>query len=335
MISTACRRRIRSVALLIICIVGTCATNAFVFPKSTSSNLVRNQDSTVIANHLEKYSAASNTRLSSTLPQTISQLSNPASAFTQMTSSVQGIPAIAYFLVLCSAGFGVPVSEDLLCIFAGTMLPIAKIQSPARRIRLITALYLGVVISDLITFSIGRMMKVGLLEPLRNRMSLGEEQPITSDKEGVIGAVTSTGSNGEVKLGKRDRVLQKLESVGDWAGFYARMSVGFRPAMMILAGFSGNVSFTKYTLGTAGGAVISLAAQLLLGYSMRHKPSDILALSSKLLVVAPAVLISGFAIFLIRQGNSKKFPTLGTEEATTTTSTTTTIDKRTSTTKRQ
>jgi hypothetical protein len=215
----------------LLCIIAKCATNAFVVPQSPRKKHPRNQDSMVSTNHFRKYPAV-NTQLSSTLAQTISQLSNPASAFTQLTSSVQGTPAIAYFLVLCSAGFGAPVSEDLLCIFAGTMLPLNKIQSPARRIRLITALYLGVVISDLITFSIGRMMKVGLLEPLRKRMNLGE-QP-SSDKEGAV--ITESiqgsgihGSNGKDKMGKRDRVLQKLESVGDWAGFYARMSVGFRP----------------------------------------------------------------------------------------------------------
>jgi len=202
------------------------------------------------------------------------------------------------------------------------MLPLAKIQSPARRIRLIAALYLGVVISDLITFSIGRMMKVGLLEPLRKRMNLGQQQPISSaaDKEGTESTKTAgiDGGNGQAKLRKRDRVLQKLESAGDWAGFYARMSVGFRPAMMILAGFSGKVSYAKYTLGTAVGGVISLAAQLLLGYSMRHsRPSDILALSSKLLMVAPVVLIGGMAIFLIRQGDFAKRPSQSMEETTT------------------
>lgn len=75
--------------------------------------------------------------------------------------------------------------------------------------------------------------------------------------------------------------------------------------MMILAGFSGKVSFAKYILGTAGGGVITLSAQLLLGYSMRHKPSDILAVSSKLLVVAPVTLITTFVVWLMRHnGNS-------------------------------
>lgn len=77
---------------------------------------------------------------------------------------------------------------------------------------------------------------------------------------------------------------------------------------MILAGFSGKVSYAKYTLGTAVGGIISLTAQLLLGYSMRHKPSDILALSSKLLVIAPAALISGMIVYLIRQGEVARNP---------------------------
>lgn len=84
-------------------------------------------------------------------------------------------------------------------------------------------------------------------------------------------------------------------------------------AMMILSGFSGKVSFAKYTLGTAAGAVISLTAQLLLGFSMRHKPSDILAFSSKLLVVAPMALISAAVVWLMRQkdpsNNNRSEPT--------------------------
>ena len=83
------------------------------------------------------------------------------------------------------------------------------------------------------------------------------------------------------------------------------LPVSMYSAMMILAGFSGKVSFVKYTLGTSFGAVITLAAQLLLGYSMRHKPSDILAFSSKLLVAAPVALISTMLVYLFRQGASK------------------------------
>lgn len=39
--------------------------------------------------------------------------------------------------------------------------------------RFILALYCGVVLSDVITFTIGRMMRFGLLEPLRKKMKLG------------------------------------------------------------------------------------------------------------------------------------------------------------------
>lgn len=208
------RRTMQVLSLLLLCSIAP-TTNAFTFRQPRRRYLPQRQDPVPIRTHRQV-----NTKLPSTLGQTISQLSNPASAFTQLTKGAQATPAIAYFLVLLSAGFGVPVSEDLLCIFAGTMLPLDKIQSPARRIRLITALYLGVVISDLVTFTIGRMMKVGLLEPLRKRMNLGQKQ---SSK-------LNEGSNiEEIKLSKRDKVIQKLESAGDWAGFYARMSVGFRP----------------------------------------------------------------------------------------------------------
>lgn len=234
------RKIIRLVALLCVCI--TRKMDAFVFPELPRSGLTRNHDNAIFAKKYRKHHPISsprpvNTHLRSTLAQTVSQLSNPASAFTHLTNSVQGTPVIAYFLVLCSAGFGAPISEDLLCIFAGTMLPLDKIQSPARRIRLIAALYLGVVISDLITFSIGRMMKVGLLEPLRKRMNLGQQQqklqqlPYSEEAGDVamVSAQTNGSSNEEAKFRKRDRVLQKLESAGDWAGFYARLSAGFRP----------------------------------------------------------------------------------------------------------
>lgn len=213
------RRTIRLVAPTVLLFFANAATtNAFAVPQLSrrSNHVGRNSPLVPIRTQRQ-----ADTQLRSSLGQTISQLSKPASALTQLASSAHATPAIAYFLVLCAAGFGAPVSEDLLCIFAGTLLD--KIQTPARRIRLITALYLGVVISDLITFSIGRMMKVGLLEPLRKRMNLS-----SSSKEGASAPIA--GNNGEAKrLRKRDKVLQKLKSAGDWAGFYARLSVGFRP----------------------------------------------------------------------------------------------------------
>ena len=232
--------------------------------------------------------------ITKSLAATMSALSKPSTALVTLTEIGATTPPIVYFLSLVIAGFGIPISEDVLCIFAGTLLP--KLSTAAHKTKLILALYFGVVISDMITFSIGRMMRVGLLEPFRRRMNLGTSATTAGSSD------ENTPQQGKKKLGKRERAMAKLEKSGDWVGFVVRLSVGVRPAMMVLAGFSGKVSYAKYLLGTAVGAIISLSVQLLFGYSMsRHNPATILANISTFLLVAPLSIASVAGMLYLRR----------------------------------
>lgn len=216
-------------------------------------------------------------------------------ALESITDALSTTPPFIYFLCLIAAGFGVPVSEDAMCIFAGTILPSIWTADPGKRNRLLLALYGGVVLSDIITFCIGRALKMGILEPIRKRMNLQTDRiEFCKDDEDIpniiinddnIDQENNDDNDDDVicqvetpKLRKRDRVLKKLENAGDYAGFVIRFSVGFRAPMMIFAGFSGKVPLSKYVIGTCIGAIGSLSLQLSFGYVMRYNPAAVVGI---------------------------------------------------------
>lgn len=221
--------------------------------------------------------------------------SSPAEALVAITEVLSTTPPIAYFLSLLAAGFGVPISEDAMCIFAGTTL---STLHASKRNTMILALYAGVVLSDIITFSIGKALGKGLLQPLSKKMGLQKERidfcddqnleymNILKDEEEEVCAIPTPSTR------KRDRVLAKLEEAGDLAGFAIRFSVGFRAPMMLAAGFSNKISTLKYMTGTMLGAVCSLTLQLLLGFCMRNNPTAVLGAIASISTVVAAVPIT-------------------------------------------
>lgn len=167
-------------------------------------------------------------------------------------------PPCAYLLALLSAGVGMPVSEDALCMVVGSILPAV---SPAKRWRLIGSCYVGVVLSDLTTFCVGRALRRGLLEPVRRRLKLGSDgTTTTTDDDDTVAPPT--------RRRKRDRIKAKMEQAGDYVGFVVRLSVGMRGPLMLLTGFTDRVSSWKFCLGVMAGALVSLPVQLLVGYTM-------------------------------------------------------------------
>lgn len=234
-------------------------------------------------------------------------------ALESITDALSTTPPLVYFLCLIAAGFGVPVSEDAMCIFAGTILPTIWTVDPTKRNRLLLALYGGVVISDIITFCIGRALKMGILEPIRKRMNLQTERiefcndndididTMVKNKDAITNDDNIDGDKNEddticqvetPKLRKRDRVLNKLENAGDYAGFVIRFSVGFRAPMMLFAGFSGKVPLSKYVIGTCIGAMGSLSLQLLIGYIMRYNPAAVVGIIASISTFVALVPLS-------------------------------------------
>lgn len=281
---------------------------------------------------------------SSSAPSMISTLSHTISAFSQATtqSSTTAIsqitdvalstPPLGYFTCLVAAGFGVPVSEDALCIFAGTVLPTLwmKGSSTAASVggtlvdtqvkwKLLLALYAGVVVSDCITFGIGRMMRMGVLEPIRKRMKLSTEQiefceedtfqEEEWDEEAFMEEEAMEGEEPEgfcvvetPDLKKQNTILEKIQRAGNYTGFLVRFSIGMRTPMMLLAGFSGSIPFARYALGTAVGAICSLSCQLGLGYTMRGNPAalvGIVASVSTFVLMVPVVIAVASSMSMI------------------------------------
>jgi membrane protein DedA with SNARE-associated domain len=186
------------------------------------------------------------------------QTFSSSSALETVTSQALQTPPLAYFLCLLSAGFGVPVSEDALCLFAGTAWPTFSKQ---RRIQLFLALYAGVVLSDAVTFWAGRCLQLQMFEPLR--LKFNDLLPSDDDEEVLI-----LKENG--KMRKRDRIRRKMKKAGDYVGFVIRFSVGTRGPLMLVTGFLGKVSFFKFILGSSVGALLTLPLQLWLGYTLGH-----------------------------------------------------------------
>lgn len=231
---------------------------------------------------------------------TSSLTGSSASAVLQsITSKAVTTPPVAYFLALLSAGVGVPVSEDAICLFAGAVLPTLARQ---QQIKLCLALYLGIIGSDAITFWVGRALRLGVFLPLQQRL-LGSsaEQPKKAE-EGATAAVAAVGAQGPRR--KRDRIRKVAESAGDYVGFVTRFSVGMRGPLMILTGFWKKVTFWKYFLGCALGGAFTLPLQVWLGYTLGHNnPAAILGIVAGISTfifgssIAVAVASSGTLIY--------------------------------------
>ena len=187
--------------------------------------------------------------------QTIQTFSS--SSLETVTAQALQTPPLVYFLCLFSAGFGVPVSEDALCLFAGTAWPTFPRE---RKLRLFVALYAGVVLSDAVTFWAGRALRLGMFSSVRGRFD--DLLTSTEDTEIVL--------REDGKMRKRDRLRRKMKQAGDYVGFVIRFSVGTRGPLMLVTGFLGKVCFWKFILGSCAGALITLPLQLWLGYTLGH-----------------------------------------------------------------
>ena len=65
---------------------------------------------------------------------------------------IQDAPPVTYFVLLLLAGLGMPISEDLLSIWAGGLLGRG---APHPQVFYLLALYFGVIGSDMLSFYVG------------------------------------------------------------------------------------------------------------------------------------------------------------------------------------
>lgn len=159
-----------------------------------------------------------------------------------MGAYLEHAPPIAYFSYLMGAGFGLPFSEDALVAWIGSRLFVGFYQSWSQVTAVLVYVYVGVVLSDMATFSIGVLLKQGFFQRLkkwlfRDSNSLQRAVDIIQKWSGSVGAVQ-------------------------------RFSLGFRGPLCLISGFMG-VSPSQFALGAALAAPLTIAAQLFMGYLIR------------------------------------------------------------------
>ena len=126
--------------------------------------------------------------------------------FDSILSWLQDAPPVLYFVLLTSAGLGMPVSEDLLSIWAGSVIA-SEPAYPAWHYAL--ALYGGVILGDLITFNLGRLTQRGLGKRIQEAVF---KDPV-----------------------KVEKAMARIRKHGDSIGFVQRFSVGARLPLSFLA----------------------------------------------------------------------------------------------------
>jgi len=183
-----------------------------------------------------------------------------------------------------AAGIGIPVSEDALCIFSGTLLPT---YTPFKQFTLFLWLWAGVVASDVLTFKIGGWMRGGLFEPLK-KLFLGanslELQKTDSESAASTSTTTTTSSS---------PIIGRIKWAGDYIGFISRFSIGLRGPLMLVSGFGKFTTLPRFALGATLGGFFSLSMQLAAGFTLRHRPKAVMGVAGAMysyILVGPGLI---------------------------------------------
>ena len=160
-----------------------------------------------------------------------------------------------------------PVSEDLLSIWAGSVIA-SEPAYPAWHYAL--ALYGGVILSDLITFNLGRLTQRGLGKRIQEAVF---KDPV-----------------------KVEKAMARIRKHGDSIGFVQRFSVGARLPLSFLAGYTG-ISPWRFTAGACLGAVITLPLQLSAGYFMHGQFDRVRGYVEDYGIFVAVFCIGGLALF--------------------------------------
>eukprot|EP00803_Ostreobium_quekettii_P000603 evm.model.scf_1266.1 EVM.evm.TU.scf_1266.1 scf_1266:362-4843(+) len=159
-----------------------------------------------------------------------------------MGAYLEQAPPMAYYFYLLGAGFGLPFSEDALVAWIGSRLFVGFYQSWVQVGTVLAYVYAGVVLSDMITFALGSLLKRGFLQSLKKLL-----------------------------IRDSNNFQRAVEIIQKWSGSVGavqRFSLGFRGPLCLISGFMG-VDPAQFALGAALAAPLTIAAQLSLGYIIR------------------------------------------------------------------
>ena len=185
---------------------------------------------------------------------------------------VHGAHPVVYFGLLMLAGLGLPISEDALAIWAGGLL--GRGENPFPTYQYIIAFYCGAVLSDMLTFSVGRFTQ--------HSVGARVQKILFKDPRKV------------------EKAMRTIRKYGDKAGFIQRLSVGARLPITFFSGYSG-IHPLKFLLGTALGACVTLPVQLSVGYAMRHQIAQALGFLEEYGVPVAALILAVLAWVLYRK----------------------------------
>ena len=165
-----------------------------------------------------------------------------------------------YFLYLCGAGLGIPLSEDALVVWLGSRLAHGAYSSAGMAATAVATVYAGVVLSDTMTFAFGRMLQKGLFPGMKEKL-----------------------------VGNSAKLAKAQAAIGRWGAFIGvgqRFMVGFRWPLCVVCGFSG-VKPHRFLLGSCGGAVLTMALQISAGWLLRGNSH--VYLTTLALIAAPTL----------------------------------------------
>ncbi|CAM9458866.1 unnamed protein product, partial [Discosporangium mesarthrocarpum] len=215
-------------------------------------------------------------------------------SISSIMEAANSAPPVSYFCYLLAAGFGVPVSEDALVIFVGTLLTRSDFTR-SRKLSLLLWVYAGVVLSDLVTYKLGSLFRRGMFDPLRVLLlGKGDETDLVQESQNTSTSAATSGAMGAGKGGNGvvTRAMNKIQSSGRFVGVTSRFALGIRGPVALLCGFTG-VPLADYGVGVMLGALGTMPIQLTLGIALRDRPRAVAALTAAFISfysLSPAML---------------------------------------------
>ncbi|GMI15466.1 hypothetical protein TrLO_g6598 [Triparma laevis f. longispina] len=194
----------------------------------------------------------------SSLRTTLSSLSL-SSFFSGSLTSLPAFPCSLYTSSLLLAGVGVPLSEDILVVYA----IYTNLLSPSHTWpKLLFSLWLGVVGSDILTYLIGKSLSGGAIFTTK----VGEKaKDVLKDKTGK--EIPTLDTRKYWSLPSLPNSITKLiNDYEPYVGFIIRFMLGLRAPMMMVAGYRGRCGVGRFGVGAGVGAVGSLGVQGLVAW---------------------------------------------------------------------
>lgn len=163
---------------------------------------------------------------------------------TAAATNVESLPPAFYSLYMLATSFGVPLSEDALVVWVGANVFRGVYGAGLQAVAMIGYLFALVVLSDMVTFWLGRSLRSGAFSSLKQRF-LPEGSPAV------------------------EKAATEIAKWSVWIGLVQRFTFGF--PICLACGFLG-VRTLRFAGGVAAGSFMTLGLQMGGAYLLRDKP---------------------------------------------------------------